>query len=188
MSVTTIEELFVHEISDMYSAEKQMAKALPKLAKAANDQSLQKAFISHLKETENQIARLEKIASLCDFKMKRKKCEAMEGLIKEGSSIIQELDEGSIRDLALISSAQKVEHYEISGYLSLMKLAKDLGNQKVFALLDRTLSEEEGADETLSHISDEELQHSHEENEDEEEGEEDSDENEEELEEDEEAA
>ena len=158
MTIQTIEDLFVHEMSDLYSAEKQLTKALPKLAKAANNQALIEAFEEHLSETENQVARLEKIAELGGFKIKRKKCVAMEGLVAEGSSLIEEMEEGAIRDMALISAAQKVEHYEMSAYLSLMKLAKDMGDKKIFKLLDQTLAEEEGADEKLAQICDQELE------------------------------
>ena len=158
MAIGTLEELFVHELSDMYSAEKQLSKALPKLAKACANAELKAAFENHTKETEGQIERLDQVFKISELKLKRRKCEAMEGLINEGLSIIKETEEGPIRDLALISAAQKVEHYEISGYLSLMKIAKDMNSRKAFFLLDQTLAEEENTDEKLSYIGDEELE------------------------------
>ena len=183
MGIEKLEDLFVHELSDMYSAEKQLTKALPKLAKASSSPELQEAFESHLKETEGQIERLDQVFKICGVRMKRRKCEAMEGLIAEGQGIIKEMEEGALRDLALISAAQKVEHYEMSGYLSLMKIAKELNYREAFFLLDETLAEEENTEEKLSYIGDEELElqpEEDEEAEDEDEEEEDSEEDEEE--------
>lgn len=178
MTVDSIESLFVQELSDMHNAEKQLTKALPKLAKAAADPELSRAFQDHLKETERQVTRLEKVAEICGVKIKRKKCAAMEGLIAEGSSIIQEIEEGYIRDLALTSAASKVEHYEIASYLSLMKLAKEMDNRKAFSLLDKTLAEEEKADKTMSYIADECLEEAEPDEEEEDEESEDEDEEE----------
>lgn len=155
MTVQTLEDLFVLELSDIYSAEKQLTKALPKMAKAATNEKLAQAFEDHLAETEDQVARIEKIVEICNLKIKRRKCAAMEALIAEGNSTIEELEEGAIRDMGLVSAAQKVEHYEIAAYLHLMQLAKHIGDKKAFKLLDETLSEEEGADDKLSDICDE---------------------------------
>jgi ferritin-like metal-binding protein YciE len=171
MSIETLEDLFVHELSDIYSAERQLTKALPKLAKACANEELKAAFENHLKETEGQIERLDQVFKICGVKLKRRKCEAMEGLITEGQNIIKEMEEGPLRDLALISAAQKVEHYEISGYLSLMKIAKEMDSREAFFLLDETLAEEENTDEKLSFICDEELELQSEEDEETEEGE-----------------
>jgi ferritin-like metal-binding protein YciE len=154
MPIETLEDLFIHELSDMYSAEKQLTKALPKLAKAAFDDDLAEAFRSHLEETQDQVSRLERILEICGFKAKREKCDAMEGLIKEGAELIEEMEKGPVRDTALISAAQKVEHYEIAGYLSLLKLADQLDYRKALPLLNQTLDEEEGADEKLSDLCD----------------------------------
>jgi ferritin-like metal-binding protein YciE len=142
----------------MYSAETQITKALPKLAKAAADDDLRKAFETHLKETEGQIERLDKVIDLCGIKKKRKKCEAMKGLLEEGAEIIKSMEEGGLRDTALISAAQKVEHYEISAYLSLLKLAEQLGYRKALPLLTATLDEEESTDEKLSDLGDQSLE------------------------------
>lgn len=158
MAVADLYDLFKQELSDMHNAEKQLTKALPKLAAAAADSQLAQAFENHLQETQEHVTRLEEVARLCDIKIKRKKCEAIEGLINEGSGLIQDMEEGLLRDAALISAAQKVEHYEISGYLSLLKLAENLGYRQALPLLLETLEEEEEADETLSDIGDDSIE------------------------------
>src|SRR3982751_391227 len=111
MSIETLEDAFVHELSDMYNAEKQLTKALPKMAKAASSAQLIQAFKTHLHETEQQIENLDRAVSLCGVKLKRVKCEAMAGLIEEGSQVIREVEEGPVCDAMLIAAAQKVEHY-----------------------------------------------------------------------------
>jgi ferritin-like metal-binding protein YciE len=157
MGVSNLENLFIDQLSDMYSAEKQLTKALPKLAKAAADDDLHEAFQSHLQETKGQVQRIEKAAKLCGLKLKRRKCEAMEGLIKEGSAIIEQMEESGVRDAALIAAAQKVEHYEISAYISLLKLAQGLGYRNALPLLEETLDQEDNADMKLSDLGDQTL-------------------------------
>lgn len=150
MTAKTFEELFIEELSDIYNAEKQLTKALPKMAKAASNQDLSAGFTTHLEETEGQIERIEKAVKAEGLTLKRKKCAAMEGLIEEGKEAIDELEEGPLRDVALIIAAQKVEHYEISGYGSLIELAKLLGYDKAVKLLGETLEEEKATDEKLT--------------------------------------
>ena len=116
MSVSTIDELLLDELKDLYSAEKQITKALPKLARAALSQDLKTAFESHLEETEGQIERLDKIFEILGKSPRGKKCHGMEGVLEEGSEVLEELDKSAVRDAALISAAQRVEHYEMAGY------------------------------------------------------------------------
>ena len=150
MTVKTVEELFVHELSDIYSAEKQLTKALPRLARASANPSLAEAFNSHLEETQGQIERIDQIVELLDLKLKRIKCAAMEGLVEEGKEVIESVEEGPVRDAALIGGAQKVEHYEIASYGTLAALAKNLGYKDAIPLILATLKEEKSADEKLT--------------------------------------
>src|SRR5687767_5218709 len=147
-------ELFFEELRDIYGAEKQLTQALPKMRKAATSQDLALAFEDHLKVTQNQIARLEQIFQALDKKPEAKKCEGMEGLIKEGESVIRDTEEGSAtRDVGLIVSAQKVEHYEIAAYGSLRQLARMIGQEEVSLLLEQTLQEEKETDMLLSNLA-----------------------------------
>src|SRR5690606_23610020 len=116
MAVKTIEDLFIHELSDIYSAEKQLTKALPRLAKAADAPELKTAFETHLEETQGQIERIDQVVEVLGIRLKRIKCAAMEGLVEEGKDVIESVDAGPLRDAALIGGAQKVEHYEIAAY------------------------------------------------------------------------
>jgi ferritin-like metal-binding protein YciE len=144
--VTTMDELFVDELRDLYDAEKQLTKALPRMAKAASSDELRSAFEEHLSQTHGHVERLEAIFGLLDERPDGKKCAAMAGLIKEGDEIAGDTeDESAVRDAGLIVAAQKVEHYEISGYGS----AKILGYTDAVSLLDQTLNEEKKADEKL---------------------------------------
>lgn len=149
----TIEDLFIHELSDIYSAEKQLTKALPKLARAATNPELQQIFTSHLEETNGQIVRIDEAVAATGIKLKRIKCAAMEGLIEEGSEVIDEIEKGPVLDVALIAAAQKVEHYEISGYGTLCAMAKQLGYSEVEKLMAETLVEEKGADLKLNKLA-----------------------------------
>ena len=149
MPIKTVSELFIHEISDTYSAEKQMTRSLPKMAKAATDPELAAAFEMHLEETRGQVDRLEQVADACGFKLKRIKCEGMAGLIEEAISMIDQTEEGPVLDAALIGSAQKAEHYEIAGYTSLCLMAKKLGFAEAVTLLAATLDEEQATDKKL---------------------------------------
>src|ERR1700722_3603956 len=153
MSVETIDKLLVAELKDLYSAENQITKVLPKLAKAAQSNELKKAFESHLKETEGQIQRLEQIFEILGGSPKGKVCVGMKGVLEEGNEMLEETVEGEIRDAALISAAQRVEHYEMAGYGSVRSYAELLGKQQIAQLLQATLEEERAADKKLTDIS-----------------------------------
>lgn len=150
MAAKTVEDLFLHELSDVYSAEKQLTKALPKMARAATNPDLKAAFESHLQETQGQIERIDQIVESSGLKLKRVKCMAMEGLVEEGKEIIDEIEKGPVLDAALIGAAQKVEHYEIASYGTLAAFAKQLGQQDALKLLLETLQEEKATDEKLT--------------------------------------
>ena len=147
--MSTLRETFVEELQDIYDAEKQLLKALPKMAKAASHEELKEAFETHLEETENHVNRLEQVFESIDEKAKGKKCKAMQGLVEEGQERISE-EEG---DAALICAAQKVEHYEIATYGSLCSWAKLLGEAEAADILGETLEEEKAADEKLTGIA-----------------------------------
>ncbi|MDI3320705.1 ferritin-like domain-containing protein [Pinibacter soli] len=147
-------DFFVEEIKDIYWAEKHIIKALPKMQKAANSDELANAFADHLKQTEGHVTRLERVFELLGETPKAKKCDAMEGILKEGESIVEETEEGtSTRDVGLILAAQKVEHYEITTYGSLHQLATTMGKNDVADLLAQTLQEEKNADKLLTKIA-----------------------------------
>jgi ferritin-like metal-binding protein YciE len=147
-------ELFVEELRDIYGAEKQLTKALPKLKNAATSPDLAMAFEDHLQVTITQISRLEQIFELLGEAPEPKKCQGMEGLIAEGESAIADTEAGSAtRDVALIVAAQKAEHYEIAAYGSLRQLAKTINEAKVSRLLEQTLEEEKGTDMLLSNLA-----------------------------------
>jgi len=147
--MSQLRETLIDELKDIYDAEKQLLKALPKMAKAAEDEELKSAFESHLEETQEHVNRLEQVFKALDEPAKGKKCKAMQGLVEEGEELIEE-EEG---DAALICAAQKVEHYEIATYGSLEAWAKLLGEDEAARLLAETLSEEKAADETLTSIA-----------------------------------
>ena len=153
MSVGTIEELFVDELKDLYSAEKQITKSLPKLAKAATAPELKDAFESHLKETFGQIERLDKVFEILGKSSRGKTCNGMKGVLEEGAEVLDETEEGSVRDAALISAAQRVEHYEMAGYGCVRALATLLGQKEIAQLLDETLAEEKAADSKLNQLA-----------------------------------
>lgn len=146
-------DLLVHELKDLYSAETQLVKALPKMAKTATNPELTKAFEQHLKETHTHAERLEKIMSQLDETPRGKKCKAMEGLVEEGEEVIKEDANPAIKDLALITAAQKVEHYEIAGYGSARTLAELIGETEIAATLQQTLDEEGETDHLLTEIA-----------------------------------
>ena len=146
-------DLLVEELKDLYSAENQLVKALPKMAKAATSEELREAFETHLQQTEEQVQRLEQIGKKLGESMKGKKCKAMEGLVEEGKEIIEEDMEPSILDLALIGAAQKVEHYEIAGYGTARTLAEIAGEDQVAKILQETLDEEGATDKLLTEIA-----------------------------------
>lgn len=147
-------EFFVDELKDIYWAEKHLVKALPKMQKAATSNELSAAFEKHTEETNTHIATLEQVFSLLEEKASAKKCDAMEGLLKEADSIMQDTEKGTlIRDAGLILAAQKVEHYEIATYGTLVTLAKNMGNTKVAELLQFTLDNEKETDAALTAVA-----------------------------------
>lgn len=149
-----LREFFIDELKDIYYAEKHIAKTLPKMKKAATSKELQQAFEDHKAMTLQQVARLEQVFELMGEKAKGKKCEAIEGITKEGEGIIEDTEAGTAtRDVGLIISAQKVEHYEIAAYGSLATLANTLGEEEVAGLLGQTLAEEKQTDELLTGIA-----------------------------------
>jgi len=154
MTIKTLEDLFIHELSDVYSAEKQISKALPKMARAATDEKLVAAFQQHLEETRGQIERIDQLVESTDgVKIKRMKCHALEGLAEEAQEIIDSVEAGPVRDAGLIGAAQKVEHYEIATYGTLHALAQKLGYKSAAKLLAETLDEEKATDEKLTAIA-----------------------------------
>ena len=154
----SLEKFFLDGLKDIYWAEKALTKALPKMQKAATTQELKSAFVNHLAQTKEQIVRLESVFEILGKKAQAKKCDAMEGLVKESEGIIEETEAGTItRDVALIMAAQKVEHYEIATYGGLAQLAKTLGREDVKQLLGQTLQEEKDTDMLLTEIAESHL-------------------------------
>jgi Mn-containing catalase len=152
---TVLQELLVEEMQDLLHAEGQLVKALPKMAKAAHDPKLRQAFEKHLEETQGHVERLKEAFELLGSKPKAKPCKGMQGLVQEGQEKIAEgkQQEEFAADLALVGAAQKVEHYEISGYGTLRTMAEQLGQNKVAKLLAQTLAEEEKTDKLLTQLS-----------------------------------
>ena len=152
-SMTNLEDAFLDELKDLLHAEKQITKALPRMAKKAENPELRKAFEEHLKVTEQQIERLEQVFELLGQTARAKKCEGMEGIIEEGKEVMQEAEEDVV-DAVLIAAAQKVEHYEIASYGTVCTWAEELDcDKKVVDLLKQTLSEEKETDERLTKIA-----------------------------------
>jgi ferritin-like metal-binding protein YciE len=156
--LATIKDLLEDEIKDLYSAEKQLTKAIPKMAKGSNNEELSAAFQAHLKETEGQIQRLEQVAKLLDTTPTGKKCKGMEGVIEEGAEALEEDGDEHVLDLGIIGAGSRVEHYEMAGYTTAINLAKKLGNDQVVDLLTENLEEEQAADEKLRTIGDQILE------------------------------
>jgi ferritin-like metal-binding protein YciE len=150
MALESLQDLFINELKDIYNGEKQLTKALPRLARAAESSELQQAFTKHLRETEAQVDRLERIFGALGEKPTGKRCKGMEGLVEEGKDILAEEGEEAVLDAALIAAAQKVEHYEIAAYGCLVTYAKLLGHREAEKLLKQTLAEEEATDEALT--------------------------------------
>ncbi len=148
-----LKKLYVDELKDLYSAENQLVKALPKMAKAASSEQLRTGFEKHLEQTKGHVARLEQIFRSLDESPKGKKCMGMEGLIKEGAEVIGEDFEGAVLDAALIGAAQRVEHYEIAAYGTVREFARILDEPKHASLLEETLQEEKETDEKLTELS-----------------------------------
>ncbi len=153
MSMRHLEDCFYDELRDVLSAEKQLAQALPKLAKKASSDTLKQCFEQHLEETKKQIERLEKVFQTLERAPRAKKCEAMAGLIEEGKEVMEEDGEPAVRDAMLIASAQKAEHYEIATYGTLCTWAEQLGYTQAHKLLGETLAEEKATDEKLSQLA-----------------------------------
>ncbi|EGI4356783.1 ferritin-like domain-containing protein [Escherichia coli] len=154
MQIKSVEDIFIHLLSDTYSAEKQLTKALSKLSRSAYSDKLTAAFQSHLDETHGQIERIDQIVDSEDgLKLKRIKCAAMEGLIEEANEVIESTNKNEVRDAALIAAAQKVEHYEIASYGTLVTLAEQLGYKKAAKLLKETLEEEKATDVKLTDLA-----------------------------------
>ena len=154
VSDSLLEEFFHDGLKDIYWAEQHLVKTLPKMKKAASTQELQEAFEEHLQVTKTHVERLEQVFDLLGHKAQAKKCEAMEGLTKEGESIIEETEEGTAtRDVGLIMAAQKIEHYEIATYGGLVQLAVTLEKNRAAEILDKTLREEEDTDQLLTFIA-----------------------------------
>ena len=153
MKLETLRDLFVDELKDLYSAENQLVKALPKMAKAASSADLRQAFTSHLAETKTHVERLKQIFTAFDASPNGKKCKAMEGLVEEGAEMIHEDAEPDVMDAGLIAAAQRVEHYEMAGYGCVRNYARLLGEAKAASLLQQTLDEEGAADKKLTALS-----------------------------------
>ena len=157
MKLSSMNELFFDQLKDLYSAENQLIKALPKMAKGATSEQLRQAITDHLEETRGQAERLQKIGEMLGLKLTGKKCQAMEGLIEEGKEVLETEGADPIIDLAIIAAAQRVEHYEISAYGSAKAIAEQLGHREAVELLQQTLQEESSADEKLTQIAAQDL-------------------------------
>ncbi|MGB8342334.1 MAG: ferritin-like domain-containing protein [Chthoniobacterales bacterium] len=153
MKLDTLQDLFIYELQDLYSAETQLVKALPKMAKAATNEDLRGGFEEHLEQTKEHVERLKQIAKNCDCDLVDHRCAAMEGLIREGRELISEDAEDVVRDAGLIGAAQRVEHYEIAAYGTARALANCLGYDQAGELLGQTLKEEKATDEKLTDLA-----------------------------------
>ena len=150
---TTLHDAFLDELRDAYDAEKQLTKALPKMAKAASSPQLRKAFENHLKETQGQIGRLEKAFASLDEKVRGKHCDGIEGIIEEGQSVMEEDFDETTMDACLIAAGQRAEHYEMAAYGTLVAWAKAMGHSEAASLLQQTLDEEKATDQKLTAIA-----------------------------------
>jgi ferritin-like metal-binding protein YciE len=155
MKLKTLEDLLVDQLKDLYSAENQLVKALPKMAKGATSEELREAISEHLEVTKNQVSRLEEVFSNLGEDPKGKKCKGMEGLVEEGSEVLEEDMDDDVRDAGLIAAAQRVEHYEIAGYGTVRTYASLLGEDEAAATLEEILNEEKEADTKLSSLAEE---------------------------------
>ncbi len=153
MQKDSMRQLYVDELRDLYSAETQLVKALPKMAKAASNAQLRQVFEEHLRQTSEQVSRLEQIFESLDEKPTGRKCLGMDGLVKEAAGTMQEKYAHSAMDAAIIAAAQRVEHYEIAGYGTVREFAELLGQNEHVALIEQTLEEEKGADERLTQLA-----------------------------------
>ncbi len=153
MSMDSLADLLEDELKDLYSAENQLLKALPKMAKKADSPELKAAITSHVKETEGHVARLEKIGKSLDIRLSGKVCHAMKGLVEEGKEVLEEEGAPSVIDAALIGASQRVEHYEMAAYGATRAMAEALGHDSIVKLLQQTLDEEGAADKKLTMIA-----------------------------------
>ncbi|HEX6316697.1 MAG TPA: ferritin-like domain-containing protein [Gemmatimonadaceae bacterium] len=153
MSLETLHDLWIHELKDLYSAEKQLIQALPRMAKAVTSDELRSAIENHLAETEQQVSRLEQIFESFDESPRGQKCEGMEGLIEEGKTLMKEDADADVMDAGIIAAAQKVEHYEIASYGTVCEYARMMGHTEALELLQQTLEEEKNADQLLNQIA-----------------------------------
>ena len=153
MAVKSVNDLLLDELRDIYHAEKQLVKALPKMAKKAKSDELRQAFEHHLEETKGQVERLDQVFQQLDARSSGKRCEAMEGLIEEAKEMMDDVTTPEVLDAAMITAAQKVEHYEIASYGSVCALAEALGHKDAARLLEETLNEEKAADQKLNQIA-----------------------------------
>jgi ferritin-like metal-binding protein YciE len=153
MELNSLQDLYIHELKDLYSAEKQIVKALPKLVKAASHEQLSAGFQEHLEQTKEHVARLEKILASHDQTTRGPKCKGMEGLLAEGAEMIDEEADAEVRDAGLISAAQRVEHYEMAGYGCARTYAELLGDKEGARILQLTLREEEETDSKLTKLA-----------------------------------
>lgn len=153
MKLDSLDDLFIHELKDLLSAEKQLVKALPKMAKGAASEALRESFEDHLEQTKGHVERLEAIFENLGKAARAEHCKGMEGLIEEGSKLLEEEGEGMVKDAALIGAAQRVEHYEIAAYGTARALAELLGNKQAVKLLQQTLDEEKETDEKLTELA-----------------------------------
>jgi ferritin-like metal-binding protein YciE len=159
MSLDSLQKLFLEELRDVYNAEKQILKALPRMAKAAESTQLQQAFTNHLRETEGQVQRLERVFEELGQSARGKTCKGMQGLLEEGKEVLEKEGEPAVIDAALIASAQRVEHYEIAAYGCLRTYAQLLGYSQAERLLQQTLGEEEAADKKLTALGESGINH-----------------------------
>jgi ferritin-like metal-binding protein YciE len=155
MSKDSVQELYIDELRDLYNAETQLVKALPKMAKASSNEQLREAFEDHLRQTTEHVSRLEQIFEQLEEKPSGKKCMGMEGLVKEGAETMKEDYDEEVMDTAIIGAAQRVEHYEIAGYGTVRALAELLGEDEHVSLLEQTLEEEKEADQKLNDLAEE---------------------------------
>lgn len=153
MKLDSLENLFVHELKDILSAEKQLVKALPKMAKGATSEALRASIEEHLDQTKEHVNRLEQVFASIDKAPRAEHCKAMEGLVAEGAELLEEEGDPTVKDAALIAAAQRVEHYEISAYGTARTLAELLGNDKAVELLQQTLDEEKETDQKLTELA-----------------------------------
>ncbi len=151
----TVRDLLEDELKDLYSAENQLTKALPKMLAGSDDADLKGSFVSHLRETQEQVRRLDEVGKVLDIKLTGKKCMGMEGVIKEGAETLEEEGDSTILDLGIIAAGSRVEHYEMAGYMTAIGLAKRIGSSEVAELLEESLAEEVAAEKKLRQISSE---------------------------------